>query len=201
MLCKSTNAKNKLTNPTPHFPRTPGASGPRDGGGQSAPRTLPLVDVRGYPSCIFCPAFQWYFVATVNVTGRSLDFYSLVHVIWLIYLLHLQRRKAIAEVWPRYCGFLVSIMAFQYFLCLGLPPAFCKGEPNHLHTPGLCGVLANANFALMCWVSSGRAAGVLCLCSCSGEVLHRGPQGLTLGHRVLGDSQPPSMRTVRPPQG
>lgn len=121
---------------------------------------LPPVDVHGCPPCIFCPAFQWYFVATVNVTGRHLDFYSLVHVIWLIYLLHLQRRKAIAEVWPRYCGFLVSIMAFQYFLCLGLPPAFCKGEPNHLHTPGLCGVLANASFALMCWVSSGRAAGV-----------------------------------------
>lgn len=148
-------------NPTPHFLRTPGAFWSQGWGWSILPpRDFHLWMFMDNPSCIFCPAFQWYFVATVNVTGRHLDFYSFVHVIWLIYLLHLQRRKAIAEVWPRYCGFLVSIMAFQYFLCLGLPPAFCKGEPNHLHTPGLCGVLANASFALMCWVSSGRAAGV-----------------------------------------
>ncbi|XP_012863894.1 piezo-type mechanosensitive ion channel component 2-like [Echinops telfairi] len=68
------------------------------------------------------------FVAALHVIGQRMDFYSLIHVIWLIYLLTLRRRKAIAEVWPRYCGFLVGLLILQYFLCLGLPPAFCKDD-------------------------------------------------------------------------
>lgn len=56
--------------------------------------------------------------------------------------------------------FLVSLMTFQYFLCLGLPPAFCKGELNHLPThwtlQGKCWALANADFALDVLGSLGR---------------------------------------------
>ncbi|XP_055280014.1 piezo-type mechanosensitive ion channel component 2-like [Moschus berezovskii] len=66
------------------------------------------------------------FVAALHTVGQRMDFYALIHIIWLVYLLNLWRRKAIAEVWPRYCGFLVSLIIFQYFLCLGLPPALCK---------------------------------------------------------------------------
>ncbi|ELW71183.1 Protein PIEZO2 [Tupaia chinensis] len=66
------------------------------------------------------------FVAALNAIGQRMDLYALVHAICLIYLLNLRRRKAIAEAWPRYCGFLISIMVLQYFLCLGLPPAFCR---------------------------------------------------------------------------
>ncbi|XP_060052019.1 piezo-type mechanosensitive ion channel component 2-like [Erinaceus europaeus] len=69
------------------------------------------------------------FVAALNAIGQRMDFYSLIHGIWLIYLLYLRRRKAIAEVWPRYCGFLVGLAIFQYFLCLGLPPTFCTDYP------------------------------------------------------------------------
>ncbi|XP_072487057.1 piezo-type mechanosensitive ion channel component 2-like [Notamacropus eugenii] len=77
------------------------------------------------------------FVAVLNVTGQRMDFYSLVHICSLIYLLHLRRRKAIAEAWPRYCGFLASLMTFQYFLCIGIPPAFCKDYPWRSMRPAI----------------------------------------------------------------
>ncbi|XP_028926177.1 piezo-type mechanosensitive ion channel component 2-like [Ornithorhynchus anatinus] len=68
-------------------------------------------------------------VIALNVIGQRMDFYSLAHVAWLIYLLNRRRRKAIAEAWPRYCAFLSSIMIFQYLLCIGIPPAFCIDYP------------------------------------------------------------------------
>ncbi|NXW73367.1 PIEZ2 protein, partial [Hirundo rustica] len=34
-----------------------------------------------------------------------------------------KQRKAIAEIWPKYCCFLACIITFQYFLCIGIPPA------------------------------------------------------------------------------
>ncbi|XP_048353863.1 piezo-type mechanosensitive ion channel component 2-like [Sphaerodactylus townsendi] len=69
------------------------------------------------------------FVAAINVIGRRMDLYSLIHAGWLIYLLNRRRRKAIAEVWSKYCCFLASILAFQYLLCIGIPPAFCQDYP------------------------------------------------------------------------
>uniref|UniRef100_A0A8B9S359 Piezo TM25-28 domain-containing protein n=1 Tax=Apteryx owenii TaxID=8824 RepID=A0A8B9S359_APTOW len=65
-------------------------------------------------------------IAAINVIQHRVDFYALLHVRWIIYLLWSQRRKAVAEVWPRYCCFLATVMAFQCLVCLGLPPAFCK---------------------------------------------------------------------------
>nr|XP_060627625.1 piezo-type mechanosensitive ion channel component 2-like [Anolis sagrei ordinatus] len=69
------------------------------------------------------------FVAAVNVIRQRMDFYALIHASWLIYLLSCHRRKAIAEVWPKYCCFLANIVAFQYLLCIGLPPALCRDYP------------------------------------------------------------------------
>ncbi|XP_067410652.1 piezo-type mechanosensitive ion channel component 2-like [Emydura macquarii macquarii] len=68
-------------------------------------------------------------IAAINVIKQRMDFYALLHGCWVIYLLHRRRRKAVAEVWPRYCCFLASVMTFQYLLCIGLPPAFCKDYP------------------------------------------------------------------------
>ncbi|XP_075428719.1 piezo-type mechanosensitive ion channel component 2-like [Ascaphus truei] len=68
-------------------------------------------------------------VIAVNVIGQRMDFYAAFHACWLMYLLYLRRRKTIAEVWPRYCCFLASIMTFQYLLCIGIPPAFCTDYP------------------------------------------------------------------------
>ncbi|XP_074868260.1 piezo-type mechanosensitive ion channel component 2-like [Carettochelys insculpta] len=68
-------------------------------------------------------------IVAVNVIKQRMDFYALLHGGWLIYLLHRRRRKAVAEVWPRYCCFLASVMTFQYLLCIGLPPAFCTDYP------------------------------------------------------------------------
>nr|XP_033819308.1 piezo-type mechanosensitive ion channel component 2-like isoform X2 [Geotrypetes seraphini] len=69
------------------------------------------------------------FVIAVNVIGQRMDFYAVIHACWLLYVLFHHRRKAIAEVWPRYCAFLASIMTLQYLLCIGIPPAFCKDYP------------------------------------------------------------------------
>ncbi|KAM6458388.1 piezo-type mechanosensitive ion channel component 2-like [Liasis olivaceus] len=69
------------------------------------------------------------FVAAVNVIGQRMDFYALIHASWLTYLLSYRQRKAIAKIWPKYCFFLASIVAFQYLLCIGLPPALCQDYP------------------------------------------------------------------------
>ncbi|XP_044155581.1 piezo-type mechanosensitive ion channel component 2-like [Bufo gargarizans] len=69
------------------------------------------------------------FVIAVNVIGQRMDFYAALHAGWLMYLLHLRRRKTIAEVWPKYCCFIASIMTVQYLLCIGIPPAFCADYP------------------------------------------------------------------------
>ncbi|XP_054836429.1 piezo-type mechanosensitive ion channel component 2-like [Eublepharis macularius] len=69
------------------------------------------------------------FVAAINVIGRRMDLYALIHAGWLIYLLNRRRRKAVAEVWSKYCCFLASILAFQYMLCIGFPPAICQDYP------------------------------------------------------------------------
>ncbi|KAH0619195.1 hypothetical protein JD844_018991 [Phrynosoma platyrhinos] len=68
------------------------------------------------------------FVAAVNVIRQRMDFYAFIHASWLIYLLSCRRRKAVAEVWPKYCCFLANIVAFQYLLCIGLPPALCQDD-------------------------------------------------------------------------
>ncbi|EMP35810.1 Protein PIEZO2 [Chelonia mydas] len=67
-------------------------------------------------------------IVVVNVIKQRMDFYALLHGCWLVYLLHRRRRKAVAEVWPRYCSFLASVMTLQYLLCIGLPPTFCKDD-------------------------------------------------------------------------
>lgn len=60
-----------------------------------------------------------------------MDFYAMIHAFWLIAVLYRRRRKAIAEIWPKYCCFLACIITFQYFLCIGIPPAPCKGEGTY----------------------------------------------------------------------
>ncbi|KAL4838358.1 hypothetical protein H8958_010675, partial [Nasalis larvatus] len=44
-------------------------------------------------------------------------------------VLYRRRRKAIAEIWPKYCCFLACIITFQYFICIGIPPAPCRDYP------------------------------------------------------------------------
>uniref|UniRef100_A0A8B9KUF1 Piezo type mechanosensitive ion channel component 2 n=1 Tax=Astyanax mexicanus TaxID=7994 RepID=A0A8B9KUF1_ASTMX len=69
------------------------------------------------------------FVVAVNVIGQRMDFYALLHSFALIVVLSRRRRKAIGEVWPKYCCFTASLMVFQYILCIGLPPALCVDYP------------------------------------------------------------------------
>ncbi|XP_053092056.1 piezo-type mechanosensitive ion channel component 2 [Pangasianodon hypophthalmus] len=69
------------------------------------------------------------FVVAVNVIGQRMDFFALLHCFALITVLGRRRRKAIGEVWPRYCCFTASLMVFQYLLCIGVPPALCTDYP------------------------------------------------------------------------
>uniref|UniRef100_A0A3P9DDQ3 Piezo type mechanosensitive ion channel component 2 n=1 Tax=Maylandia zebra TaxID=106582 RepID=A0A3P9DDQ3_9CICH len=65
----------------------------------------------------------------VNVIGQRMDFYAMLHAFALIAVLYRRRRKAIAEIWPKYCCFLACMLTVQYFVCIGIPPAACKGYP------------------------------------------------------------------------
>ncbi|KAF6303111.1 piezo type mechanosensitive ion channel component 2 [Rhinolophus ferrumequinum] len=69
------------------------------------------------------------FLMSVNVIGQRMDFYAMIHACWLIAVLFRRRRKAIAEIWPKYCCFLSCIITFQYFICIGIPPAPCRDYP------------------------------------------------------------------------
>ncbi|XP_036884453.1 piezo-type mechanosensitive ion channel component 2 isoform X3 [Sturnira hondurensis] len=69
------------------------------------------------------------FLMSVNVIGQRMDFYAMIHAFWLIAVLYRRRRKAIAEIWPKYCCFLACIITFQYFICIGIPPAPCRDYP------------------------------------------------------------------------
>lgn len=69
---------------------------------------------------------QMCLAAAINVIQHHMDFYVLLCVRWAISLLWRQR-KAVAEIWPRQCCFPATVMAFQYLLCLGPSPAFCRG--------------------------------------------------------------------------
>ncbi|XP_028449157.1 piezo-type mechanosensitive ion channel component 2 isoform X1 [Perca flavescens] len=65
----------------------------------------------------------------VNVIGQRMDFYAMLHAFALIAVMYRRRRKAIAEIWPKYCFFLACMLTFQYFVCIGIPPAACKDYP------------------------------------------------------------------------
>uniref|UniRef100_A0A8D0HHP2 Piezo type mechanosensitive ion channel component 2 n=1 Tax=Sphenodon punctatus TaxID=8508 RepID=A0A8D0HHP2_SPHPU len=69
------------------------------------------------------------FIMSVNVIGQRMDFYAMLHAFWLIVVLYRRRRKAIAEIWPKYCCFLACMITFQYFICIGIPPAACTDYP------------------------------------------------------------------------
>ncbi|XP_068996597.1 piezo-type mechanosensitive ion channel component 2 [Embiotoca jacksoni] len=68
-------------------------------------------------------------IVAVNVIGQRMDFYALLHSCALLAVLSRRRRKAIGEVWPKYCCFTAGLMVLQYLLCIGIPPAFCVDYP------------------------------------------------------------------------
>ncbi|XP_062854275.1 piezo-type mechanosensitive ion channel component 2 [Trichomycterus rosablanca] len=69
------------------------------------------------------------FVVAVNVIGQRMDFFALLHSFALVVVLARRRRKAVGEIWPRYCCFTAVLMVVQYLICIGVPPAFCADYP------------------------------------------------------------------------
>ncbi|XP_077433447.1 piezo-type mechanosensitive ion channel component 2 isoform X2 [Vanacampus margaritifer] len=68
-------------------------------------------------------------IVAVNVIGQRMDFYALLHSGALMAVVSRRRRKAIGEVWPKYCCFTAGLIVLQYLLCIGIPPAFCVDYP------------------------------------------------------------------------
>ncbi|XP_072771947.1 piezo-type mechanosensitive ion channel component 2 [Nerophis lumbriciformis] len=68
-------------------------------------------------------------IVAVNVIGQRMDFYALLHSCALMAVVSRRRRKAIGEVWPKYCCFTAGLMVLQYLLCIGIPPALCVDYP------------------------------------------------------------------------
>lgn len=64
----------------------------------------------------------------MNVIGQRMDLFAVGHAFGLIAVLSRRSRERIAAVWPKYCYFLSGILCFQYLLCIGFPPAACKGK-------------------------------------------------------------------------
>lgn len=81
---------------------------------------------------LFICFLQTCLLLGVNVIGQRMDFYAMLHAFALIAVMYKRRRKAIAEIWPKYCCFLACMLTFQYFVCIGIPPAACKGLCNRL---------------------------------------------------------------------
>lgn len=71
---------------------------------------------------------QTCFLLAVNVIGQRMDLFAVGHAFGLIAVLSCRTRERIASVWPKYCYFLSAILCFQYLLCIGFPPAACKGK-------------------------------------------------------------------------
>ncbi|XP_076837893.1 piezo-type mechanosensitive ion channel component 2 isoform X4 [Brachyhypopomus gauderio] len=81
------------------------------------------------------------FLLAVNVIGQRMDFYSMLHAFALICVMYRRRRKAVAEIWPKYCCFLACMLTFQYFVCIGIPPAACTEYPWRFSPTSHSGVI------------------------------------------------------------
>ena len=76
---------------------------------------------------------QTCFLLAVNVIGQRMDLFAVGHALGLITILSRRSRKQIALIWKKYCYFLSGLLCFQYLLCIGFPPAACKGTHTHAH--------------------------------------------------------------------
>ncbi|XP_037629066.1 piezo-type mechanosensitive ion channel component 2 isoform X2 [Sebastes umbrosus] len=79
--------------------------------------------------CFYKFGLEISLIVAVNVIGQRMDFYALLHSCALLAVLSRRRRKAIGEVWPKYCCFTAGLMVLQYLLCIGIPPAVCADYP------------------------------------------------------------------------
>ncbi|XP_049437555.1 piezo-type mechanosensitive ion channel component 2 [Epinephelus fuscoguttatus] len=79
--------------------------------------------------CFYKFGLEISLIVAVNVIGQRMDFYALLHSCALLAVLARRRRKAIGEVWPKYCCFTAGLMVLQYLLCIGIPPAICVDYP------------------------------------------------------------------------
>ncbi|KAG7273270.1 hypothetical protein CRUP_009698, partial [Coryphaenoides rupestris] len=66
--------------------------------------------------CFYKFGLEISLIVAVNVIGQRMDFYALLHACALLVILSRRRRKAIGEVWPKYCCFTAGLVVMQYLL-------------------------------------------------------------------------------------
>uniref|UniRef100_A0A4W4GYY3 Piezo-type mechanosensitive ion channel component n=1 Tax=Electrophorus electricus TaxID=8005 RepID=A0A4W4GYY3_ELEEL len=129
---------------------------------QRSPPTIPtifpqatrdMLDLGLLPCLKYLLNFSFYkfgleicFLMTVNVIGQRMNFLVIIHGCWLVAIMVRRRRAAIANIWPKYCLFLVVFMIYQYILCVGIPPTLCIDYPWRWKTS------VTINSALIKWI-------------------------------------------------
>lgn len=68
-------------------------------------------------------------MAAVALIGIRMDFYSVVHSVWLC-ILFTMKRSTLSGVWNIYLLFIAISLPLQYFMSVGLPPGFCIRKFN-----------------------------------------------------------------------
>lgn len=66
-------------------------------------------------------------VAMVALIGTRVDFYAMLHAIWLLTMFAMKREN-IARLWTGYTIFIIITIIIQYIMVVDVPPSLCVGE-------------------------------------------------------------------------
>ena len=65
-------------------------------------------------------------VAMVALIGTRVDFYAMLHAIWLLAMFAM-KREHIARLWTAYTAFIIVCIIIQYIMIVDVPPSLCVG--------------------------------------------------------------------------
>lgn len=69
-------------------------------------------------------------VAMVALIGTRVDFYAMLHAIWLLAMFAM-KREHIARLWTAYTSFIIVCIIIQYIMVVDVPPSLCVGKQQH----------------------------------------------------------------------
>ncbi|XP_052124815.1 piezo-type mechanosensitive ion channel component isoform X3 [Frankliniella occidentalis] len=67
-------------------------------------------------------------VAMVALIGTRVDFYAMLHAIWLLAMFAMKRER-IARLWTPYISFIIICLIIQYIMVVDVPPSLCVDYP------------------------------------------------------------------------
>lgn len=74
-------------------------------------------------------------VAMVALIGTRVDFYAMIHAVWLLAMFAM-KREHIARLWTAYTAFIIVCIIIQYIMIVDVPPSLCVGE--YCSWPTIC---------------------------------------------------------------